>query len=106
MLTVLLGADWIKNQEEIMNRIADDVRNEKAGCVLIVPELISHETERMLCEYAGDTASRFAEVLPFTRLYRRVCEVLSIPTQECMDNGGRVIAMAASARSLHNRLKA
>lgn len=106
MLTVILGTDWIKNQENIMNRIACDVRNQKAGCVLIVPELISHETERMLCTYAGDTASRFAEVLPFTRLYRRVCEVLSVPTQECMDNGGRVIAMAASARQLHNRLKA
>lgn len=106
MLTVILGTDWIKNQEEIMKRISRNVQEQRTGCVLIVPELISHETERMLCAWAGDTASRFSEVLPFTRLYRRVCEELGVATEECLDNGGRVIAMAASARQLHSRLKA
>lgn len=106
MLTVILGTDWIQNQDEIMRRIANDVRNEKPSRVLIVPELVSHETERLLCATAGDSASRYAEVLPFTRLYRRVCEVLGIGTTECLDNGGRVIAMAAAARQLHSRLKA
>lgn len=105
MLKVILGEDWIVNQDKIMSRISRDVRDEKAGRVLIVPELISHETERMLCTYAGDTSSRFAEVLPFTRLYRRVCEVLGNPIVECLDNGGRVVAMAAAARQLHSRLK-
>lgn len=105
MLTVLISADWTKNRQAILDRIARDVTDRKAGRVLIVPELISHEMERQLCLCAGDTTSRFAEVLPFTRLYRRVCEVLGVGTQECLDNGGRVIAMAAAARQLHSRLK-
>ena len=105
MLTVILGTDWTVNRRQIFKMIADDVTMRKGGRVLIVPELISHETERQLCAYAGDTASRYAEVLPFTRLYRRVCEILGIGTQECLDNGGRVIAMAASARQLHSQLK-
>ena len=72
----------------------------------MVPELISHETERRLCAAAGDTASRFAEVLSFTRLAKRVADETGCAAEECLDNGGRVVAMASSARQLHSRLKA
>ena len=71
MLQLLIGTDWTANQREIMSRIARDVRERKPGRILMVPELISHETERLLCREAGDTASRYAEVLSFTRLARR-----------------------------------
>ena len=37
-------------------------------------DIRSHETERALCRVAGDTASRYAEVLSFTRLARRAAE--------------------------------
>ncbi len=70
----------------------------------MVPELISHDTERRLCQAAGDTASLYAQVLTFTRLARRVCDIVG--NVECMDNGGRLVAMAFAARSLHSRLKA
>ena len=63
MLTLILGTDWVANRNEILTRIAADVRCRKPGRVLMVPELISHEMERKLCEFAGDTASRYAEVL-------------------------------------------
>ena len=106
MLTLLLGRDWTANQKEIFHRIADDVRKEQGGRILIVPELISHEAERHLASEAGDTASRFAEVLSFTRLARRVAETVGSAAQECLDNGGRVVAMAAAARQLASRLKA
>ena len=72
----------------------------------MVPELISHDMERRLCAAAGDTASRFAEVLSFTRLARRVADSAHCATPNCMDEGGRVIAMAAAARGLHSQLKA
>ncbi len=104
MLTVLMGTDWIANQETLLAMIAEDVKNEQSGRIWIVPELISHDAERRLCAAAGDTASRFAEVLSFTRMYRRVCEAGS--SGECLDNGGRVVAMAAAARQLHSKLKA
>ena len=106
MLKLLLGKDWKALREEVLGRIAKDVRNRQPGRVLIVPELISHEAERALCACAGDTASRYAEVLSFTRLQRSVSDALGKASRECLDDGGRVVAMAAAARQLSSRLKA
>lgn len=106
MLHLLLGRDWTTNREEILKRIAQDVHQKHSGRILIVPELISHDMERRLCAAAGDTASRYAEVLSFTRLARRVCDSMGSAAQECLDNGGRLVAMAAAARQLSSRLKA
>ena len=106
MLHLLLGTDWTANRDEILRRISEDVKNEKGNRIFMVPELISHETERRLCDAAGDTASRFAEVLSFTRLVRRVADEQGCAAEECLDAGGRVVAMAATARQLHSRLKA
>ncbi len=106
MLRILLGTDWVTVREEILDRIARDVAQEQGNRILMVPELISHDMERRLCAAAGDTASRYAQVLSFTRLARRVSETVGSGAMLCMDNGGRVVAMAAAARSLHSRLKA
>ena len=106
MLTLLQGTDWIANRAEIMKMIASDVAEQKGGRILIVPELISHETERRLCAAAGDTTSRFAEVLTFTGLARRVADTVGLGARECLDKGGRIVTMASAARQLHSKLKA
>lgn len=106
MLKLLIGTDWISNRDVLLNMIANDVIQEKGGRILIVPELISHDTERRLSAGAGDTSSRFAEVLSFTRLVKRVSEWAGQGMNECLDNGGRVVAMAAAVRMLHSKLKA
>ena len=106
MLRLLLGKDWTANRDEVLARIAGDVKQRKQGRILMVPELISHESERRLCIAAGDTASRYAEVLSFTRLARRVADSIGSAAAECLDKGGRVVAMAAAARQLSSRLKA
>ena len=106
MLHLLLGKDWTANRDEILLRIGNDVQQRKQGRILMVPELISHESERRLCMAAGDTASRYAEVLSFTRLARRVADSVGSAAAECLDKGGRVVAMAAAARQLASRLKA
>ena len=106
MLRLLLGRDWTANRNEILRRIASDVKNRQGNRLLMVPELISHEMERRLCMTAGDTASRYAEVLSFTRLARRVSDNAGGAAMECLDSGGRVVAMAAAARQLSSRLKA
>ena len=74
MLTLLLGTDWIANRDKVLEMIARDVSEEKSGVVYMVPELISHDTERRVCAVAGNTCSRFAEVLSFTRLTKRICD--------------------------------
>ena len=106
MLHLLLGTDWVSNRNVILDLLTQDVREQMAGRILIVPELISHDTERRLCAVAGDTASRFAEVLTFTRLARRVCDDTGHPMTECLDDGGRLVAMAAAVHQIQSRLKA
>ena len=106
MLHLLIGTDWRENRRAVLSRIARDVARRAGNRILMVPELISHETERLLCAWAGDTASRYAEVLSFTRLARRASERAGSAAMECLDNGGRVVAMAAAARQLSSRLKA
>lgn len=71
MLTLVLGTDWVANTRQVLQMVGEDVARERTGTILLVPELISHEMERRLCMAAGDTASRYAEVLSFTRLARR-----------------------------------
>lgn len=106
MLRLVLGTDWTVNTNTILTRISSDVQNELPGRILIVPEQISHDSERKLAEYAGNTASRFAEVLSFTRLVGRVAEYLGRSISGCLDNGGRVVAMAAAVQQVNSRLKA
>ena len=106
MLTLLIGTDWTKNTDRIFRAIASDVCNKKPGRILIVPESISHDAERSLCTYAGDTASRYAEVLSFSRLPARVRDINGGAQYACMDSGGRVVAMASAAVQLHGKLKA
>ena len=106
MLTLLLGRDWIANRNRILEQIADDVAHGRPNRILLVPELVSHDTERRLAAVSGDTASRYAQVLSFTRLARRICDLAGSGAMECLDNGGRVVAMAAAARQLSSRLKA
>ena len=106
MLELILGKDWTANRNEILHRISEDVKNREGGRILMVPELISHDMERRLSGAAGDTASRYAEVVSFTRLARRVADSVPCALEPCLDNGGRVVAMAAAARQLHSKLKA
>ena len=105
MLHLLLGEDWIQNRDEILGQVARNVDDRQAGTVLLVPEQISHETERRLCARAGDRASRYAEVLSFTRLCSRVFAQTGGGARQVLDKGGRIIAMAAAAEQVRPRLK-
>lgn len=106
MLHLMLGTDWTINRDTLLQRIAADVRARQGNRILMVPELITHDTERRLCVAVGDTASRYAEVLSFTRLALRAADSIGVAVEECLDSGGRVVAMAAAARQLVSRLKA
>ena len=106
MLNLILGSDWTANRDAVLQQVAQDVKLRKGNRILMVPELISHDMERRLCQTAGDTASRYAEVLSFTRLARRVADSVGFAAEQTLDNGGRVVAMAAAARQLHSKLKA
>ena len=105
MLRLMLSPDWIAGRERILEYAAEEVRHRRGNQIVMVPELISHDTERRLCAAAGDTASRYAEVLSFPRLLRRVSEQTQFMPPECLAEGGRLTAMAAATRQLSSRLK-
>lgn len=105
MLNILVGTDWKTNRDTVLQMLSADVAQRQGGRILIVPELISHDTERRVAECAGDTASLYAEVLSFTRLAGRVEDTIGNRGGECLDNGGRMVAMAAAVRQTHSRLK-
>lgn len=106
MLKLLLGKDWVANRTVILDLLAEDIHTKQPNRILMVPELISHDTERRLCAVGGPTTSRFAEVLTFTRLVKRVADSLGHAAQECLDNGGRVVAMASAVQQVRSKLKA
>ena len=105
MLRLILSTDWIAGREAVLGQVAQQVRERRGNQILMVPELISHDTERRLCAAAGDIASRYAEVLSFPRLLRRVCEQTQNMPRECLDNGGRLTAMASAVQQLSSQLK-
>ncbi|MBO5317968.1 MAG: exodeoxyribonuclease V subunit gamma [Oscillospiraceae bacterium] len=106
MLKLLLGRDWVANRSMILDLVAKDIQARQGNRILMVPELISHDTERRLCAAGGQTTSRYAEVLTFTRLANRVADTLGHAAQECLDNGGRVVAMASAVQQVLSKLKA
>ena len=74
MLRLILGTDWVSNRSIILDMIAQDVKDTRTNRFLLVPESVSHDTERRLCASAGDAASRYVEVLSFSRLSSRVSD--------------------------------
>lgn len=106
MLEILLSKDWVAGRDEVLRMVNEDVKAKRSGIILLVPELISHDMERRLCAWAGNSACCYAEVLSFPRMVKRVQEYAHCGTPECLDEGGRIAAMAYAARQLHSRLKA
>ncbi len=106
MLELLLSKDWTAGRDAVLERISADSKAGKGKRILLVPELISHDMERRLCACAGNRVCRYGEVLSFPRLVRRVQEYAHCGLEPCLDEGGRIVAMAAAARQLHSQLKA
>ena len=94
MLTLLCGADRLATSAALLRAVCARAEAGKGGNILIVPEQYSHETERALCRAGGDTISRFAEVLSFSRLASRVFSIEGGSACEETDAGGRLLLMA------------
>ena len=105
VLEIVYGLDWHELSRDVVSRIVTDARSGRDGQVLIVPEQYSVETERMLCEMGGDTVSRYAEVLSFSRLAERAMAVCGGVADPVLDQGGRIMALSRAVDSLRDRLK-
>lgn len=74
-------------------------------CILLVPDQYSHECERAMCRALGSGASRRCEVLSFTRLARRLCDLCGGGAEPVLDAGGRMLLLYAALRQVSDSLK-
>lgn len=105
MLHLYTGADRVRISARLMETLCQAAKRGEAGQYLIVPEQFSHEAERRLCQMGGDSISRYAEVLSFSRLADRVASVHGGVARAYLDKGGRVLAMALAAEQTASRIK-
>lgn len=103
MLTVRYNPNWKENARLAVESLC--TLPEEARGILIVPEQNSFDAEWALCERGGDTVSRRAEVLSFTRLAARVFSVAGGAAVPTLDKSGRMIAMAGALELLRPKLK-
>ena len=89
----------------MLETVAQQAARGVSGQVILVPELKSHEMERELCAVGGDTISRFAEVLSFTRLASRVFALTGGLAEPALEDAGRVLAMARAVDSVRAQLR-
>ena len=99
MIRLILGRAGTGKTALVFREITEYVRRQREGVVLLVPEQYSHEAERELCAAAGDTLSRFGEVLSFTGLARKVLSQLGA-VRPVMDGAGRLLCMAVAAQNV------
>lgn len=105
MLKILYGPDWRQTRKTLLHTIIQEANAAKRSQVLVVPDQFSHAAERALLTAGGDTVCRYAEVLSFSRLAERVFSIYGGAADVPMDNGGRLIAAAASIEQIRSRLK-
>ena len=105
VLELVYGPDWRALSSYAETALVRDAGEGLAGRVLIVPEQYSFEAERALCEAGGDTVSRFAEVLSFSRLAERACAKCGGAARPVMDQGGRIMALSRTVDQLRDRLQ-
>ena len=105
MLQIYYGTDWRSCDSAALDVLCQAVRRRCGEQILIVPEQYSFEAERELCRRGGDSVSRYAEVLSFTRLATRACSVCGGVVTPVLDQGGRVMAMSQAVDQVLSRLK-
>lgn len=109
-LRIICGRAGSGKSEAIAGEIVRRARQGAGGQILIVPEYLSHDTERFLCEKGGDEISLFAEALTLKRLAPRVfCESGGLSDKYLRESGRLLImsmALDAVRGELETRLKA
>jgi ATP-dependent helicase/nuclease subunit B len=105
MLKLILGPDRQENSRELLARVCAEAKAGRGGLVVIVPEQFSHETERALVQAGGDSISRYAEVLSFSRLANRVFSLCGGVCEEYLDEGGRLLTMYLAVQQVLPQIK-
>ncbi|MGI6028036.1 MAG: PD-(D/E)XK nuclease family protein [Candidatus Heteroscillospira sp.] len=104
MLKLILGRAKSGKTAMVMEEMKERALKGETGIRLIVPEQYSHEAERELCRTCGDGMSLHAEVLSFTRLSRRIADIVG-GTRRFLSGSGRALALNRALESVSTRLR-
>lgn len=105
MLTLILGRAKTGKTTRLLQAVKDCPSTAMASRILIVPEQLSHQTERQLGALCGDKISFVSEVLSFTRLSSRVFSICGGGARQSLDKGGRMLTARLALDSIHSQLK-
>lgn len=105
MLTLIIGRGKSGKTNMLLEQVKRCGRNGMAQRIVIVPEQLSHTTERRLSALCGDEISYVSEVLSFTRLYNRVCSISGGGARAVLDSTGRILTAKLALDSIRHRLK-
>jgi len=88
----------------ILKEIAECCHANQGKQALIVPELTSHQMERLLAEATQNHGARTAEVLTFSRLADRVLAVTGGLAQQTLTPAGQLLTVQEAARRVQSSL--
>ena len=105
MLTLITGRGKSGKTTRLFQMIKECPGIGMAQRILIVPEQLSHQTERVLAAVCGDGISYVSEVLSFTRLQNRVSAMYGGGARKTLDEGGRILTARLALSSVQSQLK-
>lgn len=104
MVHFLLGRNGYGKTSAVFSAISARADAGASGMLLIVPETVSHATERALCAQAGNRISLHAEVTTFSRLCELVSSLSGRRTKS-LDAGGRILLFSRAMRQAEGSLE-
>ena len=101
-MKVWMGRAGSGKTTELLRRIAQNTNHKRQ--ILIVPELASHEYERMLAAVTDNEGTRYAEVLTFRRISNRIFSQAGGLADTVLTPAGRLLMLYESARRASDAL--
>ena len=96
MLQFILGRAGSGKTEYIRRMLADQSLAGKGGCVLLVPEQYSFETEKAMLRLAGPQRANAVQIYSFTRLAETVFRREGGVAGRRLNDGGRPTLMSSA----------
>lgn len=89
----------------LFERIRAEVERGLYGQILIVPHHYTHEAERLLSKFCGDSVSLNCEVLSMNRLADRVFGACGGLSDRVLEEGGRLLLLNLAGRAVSSQLR-
>ena len=105
MLHISLSTQRNRHLDQLFDTVCKNALQLNERQMIIVPEQFSHSLERSLCKVGGDSISRYAEILGFSRLAVRVFSEFGGVAETETDAAGRLLIMALTVEQLRTKLK-